>query len=395
METPRFSQRKRLAVVVSVFFVLVLVCLGTYFFFREAPLIPAVASVETEMTVPPAPTTTLQKIVRVPLPAEVRGIYWTADTAGSKRGDTLLAYMLAQKLNTVVIDVGMDDGELAFDPLDKTLLPYRQDAPAIKDLEGLLERLAQNHIYRIARIPVMKNSVFAHARPSIALKTSKGNPWRDGIGAMWVDPAAPETAAYALAVAREAYGRGFDEVQFDYVRFPSDGSISSIVYPVFDMRKETKIEAMQQFFQDVAVPLKAEGVPISFDLFGITFWLAHDYNIGQRLVDAFPVSDFVSPMVYPSHYPIGFKGHNNPALYPYEIVKTTLDEGATQLLREMNVSSTDARAKFRPWLQDFDMGAIYDEPRVAAQVKAARDAGASGWILWNARNVYEPTLHLE
>ncbi len=151
---------------------------------------------------------------------------------------------------------------------------------------------------------------------------------------------------------------------------------------------------MRNFFEELNV-LRDEGAIVSYDLFGMTYWSSSHFGIGQRLEDTYPYADFISPMVYPSHYPPNFRGFENPALYPYEIVKQSIDKGAEMLEADRFVSQTSTRYKTRPWLQDFDIGAVYTAARIEAQIKAARDAGASGWMLWNARNVYEPANYTE
>ena len=258
-----------------------------------------------------------------PLPTEVRGLYWTAVTATTARADELLVYMLETGINTAVIDVKMDNGELV----------------EVGEFEEILETLYDAGIYRIARIAVMRDSAFAEAHPNLALGSRRrswrsyggqagldNGIWRDNTGAAWLDPSAPEVADYAILLGRRFYEAGFDEIQYDYVRFASDGALSSIVYPVYDS-SESKIEVMQRFFERVGGTMREENIPVSFDVFGMTFWSHDDYNIGQRLIDVLPYADFVSPMVYPSHYVDGFKGYANPAEYPYEIVKQSLDEG--------------------------------------------------------------------
>lgn len=329
--------------------------------------------------------------IHVELPEEVRGIYWTAGTAGSERGDALLEYINDTALNAVVVDLKMDNGALAFQPDDETLQQYMADEPAIGDLDAVLKKLKDANVYRIARIPVMRDTKFAQVHPDSAFRYRGGAFWRDNTGAIWVDPASDEVSDYALDLAREAYGRGFDEIQFDYVRFASDGQISAIQYPVHDPQKETKVEVMQRFFQKTGDALQEEGIPVSYDLFGMTFWNKNDFNIGQRLLDVYDHADFISPMVYPSHYPDGFYGHANPALAPYWIVNESLNRGAQMMNTERDIPESESRPKFRPWIQDFDIGAVYTSQRIRAQIDAARDAGASGWLLWNARNVYEPT----
>jgi hypothetical protein len=329
---------------------------------------------ETPLVTPSATEPVDPGPVRVALPEEVRGIYWTAETARSPRGEALSTYMLKSGLNTAVIDIKMDNGAVAF-PATSTL-----------------ERLGQRNIYRIARIAVLRDSVFASAHPEVAVQRTGGGLWRDKTGAAWLDPAAPEVAEYAIALGREALAAGFDELQYDYVRFPSDGALSTIRYPLSG--DKDKAVVMRAFFDALNV-LREEGAVVSYDVFGMTFWSSSHFGIGQRLEDVYPNADFVSPMVYPSHYPPNFRGFANPAVHPYEIVKQSLDKGAEMLEADHFISPTSSRPKFRPWLQDFDIGAVYTAARIEAQIKAARDAGASGWILWNARNVYEPARYVE
>lgn len=356
-------------------------------------------------------------IVRVPLPEEVRGIYWTAFTAATKRADELMAYMKKTGLNAVVIDLKMDNGQLAFTPNDVSLAPYVMKKPAIQDLDALLKKLADDKIYRIARIAVMRDSAFASVHPTSALTFPGGSLWRDKTGSAWADPTSPVLVTYSLALAREAYARGFDEVQFDYVRFASDGKISSIVYPMYQ-KTELKVDAMKRFFAAVGDPLRKEEIPVSFDLFGLVCMGNDGLGIGQRLGDVLPSSDFVSPMVYPSHYANGFQGFANPAIYPYQVIKISLDHAAKLLNPDLKIASvkdasgnemkvppteteqkawkekdTAIRKQFRPWIQDFDIGAVYTGAMIEAQIKAVRDAGGSGFLIWNARNVYEPAMY--
>lgn len=332
--------------------------------------------------------------IRVPLPDEVRALYWTAQTAGTDRGDELLKYMEETGINSVVIDLKMDNGEIAFEPKNDLLKPFAQDNPAIKDLEGMLEKLAEKDIYRIARLAVMHDDTLAILKPELALKRSGGGMWRDKIGSIWVDPAAPFVAEYALALAQEAYDRGFDEIQYDYIRFASDGALTAIRYPFFSKTTSTKVEVMKDFFSKIGDPLMEQGIPVSFDLFGMTFVSIYDMDIGQTLPDAYPHADFFSPMVYPSHYPNNFRGYKNPALHPYDIVKLSLDEGAAIMQTQFGVAEEETRPKFRPWLQDFDIGAVYTADMIEDQIRAVRDAGASGFLIWNARNVYEPANYV-
>lgn len=313
-------------------------------------------------------------VAHVPLPQEVRGFYWTAETARIGRAQELIAYMQKNGLNTVVIDLKMDNGEVVLPP------------------QELIDELGQKEVYRIARLPVMRDSVYARANPDHAIKSISGKLWTDKTGAHWLDPSKKEVADNAIALAKQAYQMGFDEIQLDYVRYASDGALSAIAKTEAEKSK-SKSQVMREFFEYVGGELKKAGIPSSADLFGMTFLTAEDFGIGQKLEDVYPFFDFVSPMAYPSHYWPGFQGFKNPAEHPYEVVKHTLDKGAEILETDLFVSSTLSRPKFRPWIQDFDLGAVYTSARIEAQIKASRDAGASGWLLWNARNVYEPAKY--
>ncbi len=330
---------------------------------------------QTIATIPSDATATVpvlaQPIARVPLPETVRGFYWTAETARTKHAQELIAYAKKYGLNTVVIDLKMDNGQ--------EILPSKE----------LIEQLAAEHLYRIARIPVMRDSVYGRAHPDQTIKTSSGKSWVDKTGAIWLDPSKTEVADNAIRLARDAYALGFDEIQFDYVRFASDGVLSAIAKTAAE-KTQTKEQIMKAFFNKVGGALKQENIPVSFDLFGVTFLSDNEVGIGQHMEDVYPNADFLSPMAYPSHYWPGYLGFQNPAIHPYEVVKDTLDKGAEMLQTDRFLSATTTRPHFRPWIQDFDIGATYTAAMIEAQIKAVHDAGASGWMLWNARNVYEP-----
>jgi len=352
-------------------------------------------TVTSDSAIASATTTVAQPLPKtvphVVLPEEVRGIYLTGYTAGSRRLDELMSYARVSHLNTFVVDLKLDDGTLVFVPDDPALRAYAPKNPAIVDLDALLTRLHDAGIYRIARLFVMRDRMFGSVHPALTLKDDKGELWLDKTKTPWLDPAAPEVADYAIALAREAYARGFDEIQFDYLRFPSDGKLSAIKYPVYD-GKMPKAEVMRIFFEKLGQTLRDEDIPVSFDLFGLVCCAEDDLGIGQRLVDALPNADYISPMTYPSHYADGFHDMNNPAKHPYEVVKASLDQNIVKLeLAGLNPKPSKVRKRFRPWLQDFDIGAEYDASMVQAQINAARDAGASGWLIWNARNVYTET----
>jgi hypothetical protein len=333
-------------------------------------------------------------------PKFVKGIYVTSSTVSSKRRFAELVDLVDRtELNTMVIDVKDSNGNLAFVTGSTQLKSHMEKKPALGDLPAFTAPLHEKGIYLIARIFVFQDPALVAARPELAVRNAAGGIWRNKNGVPWLDAASEEVWKYDAEVAKEAYDGGFDEVQFDYIRFPSDGSIHSIKYPVFDGSKP-KAEVLRDFFAYLDTELRVKhGIPTSVDLFGLVMWAhASDLGIGQRLEYAIPHFSFISPMVYPSHYADGFDGFANPATEPYRVVYDNLVKGkevfatidaenerrkaAEPPEEEMRVASV------RPWIQDFDLGAKYGADKVRAQMKASVDGGASGWLLWNARNVY-------
>lgn len=331
-------------------------------------------------------------------PKFVKGIYVTADTVSYRpRFDKLVSLVKRTELNAMVIDLKNHRHELAFATDNPELQPYVANRPSLGRLEELTAELHRSGIYLIARFPVMQDPLFAAKHPESAVRSADGGLWRDNRGLLWLDPADENVWRYAAAIAREAHAAGFDEIQFDYVRFPSDGPLKTIRYPHFD-GSQRKFEALAEFFSYLDVELRRKlRMPISADLFGLVMWHhGDDMNIGQRLDASLQYFDFISPMVYPSHYPNGFDGFANPAAHPYEIILRNMRRG--QALRErLLVERSDERwGTFRPWLQDFHLGATYDAVKVRDQIRAAVEGGASGWLLWNAGNVYtEAALEAE
>jgi hypothetical protein len=316
------------------------------------------------------------------MPGTVKGIYITASTASSKkRYGELLDLVDRTELNSVVIDIKADGGAPAFAPEDSAIAASTSTI-LLPPLEELTAELHRRGIYAIARIPVFEDPWFAEHSPW-GLKTANGNLWTNRKGVRWTDPAAEGVWAYHASLAREAWRRGFDEIQFDYIRFPTDGDVEAIVYPVWD-GAEPKRQVIRRFFRYLHEELETKDIPVSVDLFGYTVRLdENDLGIGQHTADALPYVTAVSPMVYPSHYYAGSYGLENPALHPGEIVEKSMEIG-----RQLMASSSPSRGSIRPWLQDFDIGAVYDAAKVRAQIDAAEEGGASGWLLWNARNVY-------
>lgn len=316
-------------------------------------------------------------------PIYSKGIYLTSYTAESKRADELLELIKRTELNTVVIDVKNYTGRIAFDTDSELINELGSEKISINNIEELVNKFHEQGIYTIARIVVFEDNYLPRERPDLALKKSDGSLWQDFKGLTWLDPASKEVWDYNIALAREAVKIGFDEINLDYIRFPSDGDISQIRYPFWDV-ETPKREVIRQFFEYFSQKLRPMGVYLSADLFGLTLTSTTDLNIGQWLEYAGLYFDYICPMVYPSHYPEGYEGFSNPAAHPYEVIYDSLVIGMGRLA---SVSGENV-AKLRPWLQDFDMGADYDAKMINLQKQAVYDAGAYGWLLWNPKNIY-------
>lgn len=310
-----------------------------------------------------------------------KGIYLSCWTAGTRRAEELIRMVERTELNAVVIDIKDSTGRVGYQSQVPLAREIGANGSRIMDMEGLLARCHRAGVYVIARIVLFQDPVLARACPDWAVKDEEGNIWRDRKGLSWVDPACKEVWVYNLDLAKEAVGKGFDEIQFDYVRFPSDGRIRGCTYPAWD-RRIPRHEIIRQFFAYASRELAPYQIPISVDLFGLTLWHDDDLNIGQRIIDAMHYVDYICPMVYPSHYPSDFMGFDNPADHPYEIVYQSLIRGQSIL------SQARARARLRPWLQDFHLGAQYDPEKVLLQKRAVYDADCFGWVFWNPLNRY-------
>ena len=300
-------------------------------------------------------------------PPYIKGVYLTSWTASQpEKIDYFINLVRNTELNAVIIDIKEVDGIIAIDNI-------------IPNLQEVIEKFHQENVYTIARIVVFKDGFLPKTRPELALKNKRGKLWRDWADRTWLDPASIEAWDYHIEIAKQAIKLGFDEINFDYIRFPSDGNISTIVYPVWD-EVLSKPEVIKEFFKYVDQQLKPFNVFLSADLFGLTMVREDDMNIGQILEYALPYFDFICPMVYPSHYPPTFEGYSNPADHPYEIVKMNLENGKQRAI--------GARAMLRPWLQDFSLGAIYNKKMIELQKQAVYDTDSYGWLLWNPASRY-------
>ncbi|MHB9154608.1 MAG: putative glycoside hydrolase [Endomicrobiales bacterium] len=309
----------------------------------------------------------------------MRGIHLTAWVSGSSRHRAHLDQLLNEtELNTAVIDIKEYEGEV-YIPGFKKAEQYKTYVPAIPDIRAYLANLKSRGVYTVARLVVFKDNVLARHKPEWAVKDLSGNIWKDRRGNSWTDPYNREVWDYNLSLAEHAADLGFQEIQFDYIRFPSDGNIRTCQYSQ-KHSSTTSADALVGFLKEANRRLKPRGVSLSIDVFGLTTTVPHDMGIGQKIIEMTQWVDYVSPMVYPSHYARGEYGITDPNKAPYHTVYLGM-AGAKKRLGE-------AAGKLRPYLQDFSLGHRYGEKEVRDQIQACYDNDIPEWLLWNPRCVY-------
>ncbi len=355
-----------------------------------APPVPERSSPPAPSPSTVAPTPPAAQTAAKTTPAEpVRALYLSGWVAGGEtRWHQLLNVVDKTELNAVVIDV-KEDGMLSYDVPGLALAAEAgANKKMIPDVDAKIAELKKRHIYAIARITCFRDQVVPRKKPALAIHRPDGSPWRDRSGHFWLDPYNTLNWDYNVAVAQDAARRGFDEVQWDYVRFPSEGKKSGRRYPARqknDARSEARVIA--DFLAYAKEKLGPSGVKVSADVFGLTLSAEDDLGIGQKLALVAPHLDFVCPMVYPSHYGRGSLGVPYPNASPYQTVFRALRDGSKRLK-----ALPKNACRMRPWLQDFSLGGVrYGEKQVRAQIQAARANGVQEYLLWNAANRYTTT----
>jgi len=393
--------RKRPFIISTFVLVLLALYFGLPHAFRttyEAAL-PAAA---IESAVAPEPP-----VVHLPTPERVKALYMTACVASTPTfREELVKLVDETELNSILIDIKDFSGYLSFKPTDTALADIVSKRCRAPDMKDFIKKLHDKGIYVIGRITVFQDPVLTKARPELAVKkASDGSVWKDNKGLSFTDVGSKEVWDYIVSIAKESYAIGFDELNFDYVRFPSDGPMSDIAFTWSGNRK--KADVLEDFFAYLHTEMEPVGAVLSADLFGMTTTNTEDLNIGQVLERAAPYFDYIAPMVYPSHYPPHFNGWANPNKYPYEVIKYSMDRAVQRFratstsvaLRGIDPISTTTKPmlypkeswdiqKLRPWIQDFDYGGNYDVAEVKAQIQAVYDAGLTSWMLWAPSNRY-------
>lgn len=295
--------------------------------------------------------------------------------------DAALDLLERTELNALVIDVKGDRGGIPY-PTTVAMADAvgARHTTTVANMGKLLAQLREKHIYLIARIVVFKDDPFAKAHPEWAVRTAGGALFHDREDLAWIDPSRQEAWNYSLDLAVEAARLGFDEIQFDYVRFPDT---PGLVFSVANT-EANRVTAISGFLAAARQRLLPYNVFVAADIFGYVFWNTNDTQIGQKLEALINHLDYLSPMLYPSGFKFGIPGYSNPVAKPYEIVHLTLKHGLER--------SGIAPLRLRPWIQGFRDYAFdhraFDGPEIRQQIDAAEKLGTNGWMLWNPRNTY-------
>lgn len=349
------------------------------------------------------------------------GIYMSQCVVGTPSfRDSLVSFIEETKLNAVVIDIKDYTGKISFETDNPKLRDFVSDACGASDMKEFIKMLHEKDIYVIGRITVFQDPYFTklHPEESVQSRSRPGQPWKDFKGLSFVSVSSRPFWEYIVELSKESYAIGFDELNYDYIRWPSDGPMADVVYT-----SKNRAEEVEKFWQYLHQEVKPIGVVMSADLFGMTTTNVDDLNIGQQLERALPYFDYILPMVYPSHYPKGFLGLSNPNSDPYKIIFHAMSEAVrrtiatstkvatlnalpvfeTVIVPATGTTSTTTRQvptglftkevysklKLRPWLQDFDYGKNYLPEDIDAQIEATYAAGLTSWIFWDPANRYD------
>ncbi len=346
-------------------------------------------------------------VQHIATPDIVKAIYMTQCVVGTPSFRAELVELIdTTELNAVVIDIKDYSGGIAFPSDNPALKPYRSDTCGAADMKEFVKMLHEKDIYVIGRITVFQDPLYTKAHPELAVKKSSNREvvWKDHKGLAFIDVGARSFWEYIVALSKESYALGFDELNFDYIRFPSDGDMKDIAFTWSEGK--TKQEALETFFKYLHEQLEPVGVVTSADLFGMTATNQDDLNIGQVLERALPYFDFIDPMVYPSHYPTGFNGYKDVNAHSYDIVHFSMKEAVRRTIATTTPiasfaytrigTSTPAlyskpsyqASKIRPWLQSFDYPVTYTAAMVQEQIQANIDANLSSYLFWDPSNKY-------
>ena len=329
---------------------------------------------------------------------KVRGIYISGPMAGSTElFQNILDSAAGTEINTVVIDFKDDQGRITC-PVDSPVASeIGACRPYVQDMKELIASLKERGLYVIARVVAFRDPWLAEKKPEWSLHLADGSLYRDRQGMAWVDPYRKEVWDYLVEVGTEAKEAGFDEVQFDYIRFSTEGTMRDVVFDEAVTGGRSKTDVITEFVKYAYENLASQGLFVSADVFGTIIGSDIDAQaVGQVYTEMAKHLDYICPMIYPSHYGQGNFGLEHPDTMPYETVLEALKK--SQMVMDQAAEAdghVSSQAIVRPWLQDFTASYLgegnyipYGYNEVQRQIQAVKDAGYDEWMLWSAANRY-------
>ena len=327
----------------------------------------------------------------------VKGIYVTSNSTQGKKIDELVKFIKDSNLNTMVIDVKDDTGNITM-KLNTGNKQVDKNTLDIVDGKKLLKKLHDNNIYPIARIVTFKDTKLANEHPEWTFRNSDGSVWTNGKGDSFVNPFMKEVWKYDIDVAKAAAKAGFQDIQFDYVRFPEgfENQADSLTYNKGEYKNskmssgDQRVDTITKFLEYANKELKPMGVNVSADVFGYSALVENAPGIGQSFPKISKNVDAISSMIYPSHWSNGDFGLQAPDTEPYKTVNRYIQ-------KENSLLDTLGKDKpiSRPWIQDFTASYLgagnyidYDAKAISEEVQALKDNGVNEFLLWNAGNDY-------
>lgn len=314
-------------------------------------------------------------------PENVKGIYMSSWVVGttSIRND-LTQFVYDTQLNSIIIDFKDSTGVVSvLAPNGSNLERINSGSRRGGDLKSYIQELHNNDVYVIARIAVFQDSIYSKNHINGSVQDEYGNLWYDKHKLSWVDPSNTQFHKYILDLSYEAYELGFDEINLDYIRFPTDGLIDP-VYPL--STGNTKKDVITNFVKYMYENLNSKNIPLSIDVFGQIVSDNNDMGIGQYYEDLLPYVDAILPMVYPSHFYPGYKNLKSPESSPYDTINLSI----TDALNRRNAINVDT--EIRPWIQDFSIEVNYDATMVQSQINALKNLGINSFMIWDPKNQY-------
>jgi hypothetical protein len=317
----------------------------------------------------------------VPMPAFVRGLHISLGTASRPNEMKQFMNLTSKGLNTLEIDVKDENGEVGFTAGAPALARKIGATRNYYNARQLIKEAHAAGIYVIGRVVCFEDPILSHALPQHAIRTTSGGVWENGAGLGWTNEYDPFVWNYLISLSKAAANLGFDEIQYDYVRFPTDGNTADAVWP--HRTAEPYSNTIYRFLKKAHAAIKPLGVNISANVFGLA--ANRDLNIGQNVPKIATVVDAISPMAYPSHYGPGEYNLTDPNAEPGATVTFTMGDFRAAL--------PSSKTEIRPWLQDFSLGGVkYTAQDVVKQITAAERGGAKGWLLWNAEDDYHTNV---